>query len=147
MRTFVFIIFLMIQFQIDVYTQETVKIGLYQSAPPSILERIKYRLNGIKYFVDTDLNLLKDSTFVYKTCSVEYFGRWKVSADTLLLYCDSAAWRSDSLQINGFNGRWPSMDTNNPLKFHTQTNKLTMIYMYPNDNGKSICRMKLKEQK
>ncbi|HFC00191.1 MAG TPA: hypothetical protein ENJ53_05245 [Phaeodactylibacter sp.] len=71
----------------------------------------------------TTLKLERDSTFFLQNCGNILTGKWKTEMDTLILAVETNRWKNDSLNINGFNGKHPSIPQR-PVKYLIKKNEL-----------------------
>jgi len=68
--------------------------GTYTSDMPGAAEQF---LSDKSYTTGDILELHKDSTYIFTTCAQIYHGNWKVSKDSLYLYCNNVSFKIDSL--------------------------------------------------
>ena len=90
-------------------SREDDMIGTYEADRYHFLEmtpKVIFEKTG--FVANCTLELNEDSTFVYrKTCNSIMEGYWRIQSDSLILDIHNHIWKVDSLQENGFNGRWP----------------------------------------
>jgi len=124
-------------------TDRSIKIGTYQYVRYNKIQWIwLYYFHGIKsYNVGSELILEKDSLFIYTTCGNIIKGKWNTHKDSLFLNIKSNRWRSDSLNLHGFNGTWPKISTK-PIGYKICNNSLERI-SYRQNNKKYIETLRL----
>ncbi|MBS1687971.1 MAG: hypothetical protein JSS96_04555 [Bacteroidetes bacterium] len=91
--------------------------GNYISAKPSYSDYLFIMFHGrhsFIYITGSSLFLSADSSFEYKTCGNIMTGQWKTQNDSLYLIVKTNRYRIDSLNKNGFNGKFAEI----PLKPH-----------------------------
>jgi len=72
--------------------------GDYKTSSPNLSDRVTMFYRGIKgVIVGSELNLEKDSSFIYTTCGNKMTGRWSFDSETGYLYITSNRFRIDSL--------------------------------------------------
>ena len=86
-------------------------IGTYASENPSLVKKAwKTLAEGYDGFITgSELELNQDSTFQETTCGNVLTEQWYHKNDTIFLKYETNKWRNDSLQQNGFRGRWPKV--------------------------------------
>lgn len=97
-------------------------IGEYESKKPSILFQIKYKYTNRA--VGSRLVLNIDNSFEKKTCGNLIKGKWRVKADTLLLF-----YEENKFVIDSFNHikEWKDklkINKNKPICYKIQNNKI-----------------------
>ncbi|HET8809412.1 MAG TPA: hypothetical protein VFM65_04015 [Flavobacteriaceae bacterium] len=89
--------------------QETKQLSghYFSSEAPGIFEKLPiiHYLSGTTKILGTDLMLNKNTSYVYRNCSVIVQGKWEVKNDTLWLFPQANRWRNDSLNKYGYNGK------------------------------------------
>ena len=109
-------------------------IGLYKNDNYSKTEQL---LKSIKFdglAVGSELDLKKDSSFVYTTCAIVSNGKWTIKNDSLILNENKIRWRIDSLNKFGYEGQHPEIRKN--LAFKIGKNELESIEVYEISEGK-----------
>jgi hypothetical protein len=92
-------------------TQSVDIAGTYKSHNPSLVKKgWKKLVEGYDGFITgSELELNRDSSFQKITCGNILTGKWYATNDTIYLKYETNEWRNDSLQQNGFEGKWPKV--------------------------------------
>jgi len=118
-------------------TQTPIRPGTYTYVRLSKVQLgYLFLTKGIKsYSIGSELVLMKDSTFKYTTCGNIITGTWNYLNDSLFLKIKKNRWRIDSLDKNGFNGRWPTVPQK-PVGFKFDKDYLVKIDIL--QNGRKV---------
>ena len=90
--TFLILLFLSVCFSVNNQHNENL-VGSYQSPKNTFFNKVKYG----DFAVNLKLELNKDNTYTYSTCSQITRGKWKFSQNKLSLICQSRKFLIDSL--------------------------------------------------
>jgi hypothetical protein len=74
--------------------------GTYESYNQNSVENVLDYFSNRKYLIGTSIKLNNDSTFIFKNCSQNMIGYWKIKNDTLLLFCKEKKFLIDSLNYS-----------------------------------------------
>jgi hypothetical protein len=86
-------------------------VGTYTSESPTQSELFFDYLSNSKCLYGTNLKISQDSTFNLENCSQRIDGNWKISGDTLLLYCMKKEFVIDSLNFSEHYKKYLECDT------------------------------------
>lgn len=90
------------------HLDNTLRSGTYKSPKYSILTLGLLRLQGFRSaYIGCDIVLNGDSTCSYTTCGCIMSGKWFHKGDSMFLVITANRWKSDSLNMYGYNGKQP----------------------------------------
>lgn len=72
-------------------------VGKYKSKKYNIFEKGLMALNRQRYILNSELNLVEDSTYQLSTCGNLINGHWRISKDSLYLFCEQNVFKKESL--------------------------------------------------
>ncbi|WP_179350055.1 hypothetical protein [Winogradskyella pacifica] len=107
--------------------------GLYKNDDYSKSEQLLKSLKFDGLAVGSELDLKKDSSFVYSTCAIISNGRWTIKKDSLILIENEIRWRIDSLNKYSYEGKHPEI--RKKLTFKINKDKLESIEIYKSPEG------------
>jgi len=107
-------------------------IGKFTSEKYNFFEKGEMALNKEKYVLNSELTLSSDSTYQLSTCGNLINGHWKVSKDSLFLFCEQNIYKKESLYEKG-----------SP----TCSEKPTVFYIYPKSRELKLIGVKRLEGK
>ena len=107
--------------------------GLYKNDDYPKFEQLLKSLKFDGLAVGSELDLKKDSSFVYSTCAIISNGKWTIKKDSLVLIENKIRWRIDSLNKYGYEGKHPEI--REKLAFKIGKDKLESIETYEISEG------------
>lgn len=102
----------------------SIEMGTYHPVKYNWLEKRWHHLTNTAS-PSEQLELKKDSTFIFTACVTEY-GKWSIYKNTLILKVEEVNWTIDSFNISGYKGRCPTLPKE-PYKFTIKHNYLVRI--------------------
>ncbi|WP_395044439.1 hypothetical protein [Flavobacterium sp.] len=97
--------------------------GKYETSKEKTFNRLLNNLSFKSYYVGIEIMINSDSSFEYKNCSQKINGSWKISNDSLQLFCNKRKFIIDSLNNSIKYSQWTKCDSL-PLVYKIKRNHL-----------------------
>jgi hypothetical protein len=112
-------------------TAEVPVVGTYTSPEVGFLEAGWERVVNKALLVQgSRLELTPEGRFAFSDCATLTTGTWELRQDSLYLYGQAKTWKTDSLQNEGYQGRWPRLGASPEVYYRLSNGNLEQVQPY-----------------